>query len=176
MLLLKKLPIIQKAQILDYNHIQPLSAYHKICLSTIIPHGSTDAWIFSTNKYMINYASSCAFFLFQPTYLKFIFLSLYSLFHIKNDIGGAIVYKILYSLGIHLSWVYFPTWALTYLAWIHTPLHYMRVIPLLTKFQIFTLLMTHAFVYLILSKRDINDITLGGSWVPLAIGHIMTNS
>ena len=52
MLLLKKLPIIQKAQILDYNHIQPLSAYHKICLSTIIPHGSTDAWIFSTNKYI----------------------------------------------------------------------------------------------------------------------------
>lgn len=175
MLTLHKLPIIQKAQLLYYGHTKPMSKYHALCLSFIVPHGNTDMWMFPMKKYALNYGSSFAFFMFQPMRIKFIFLFLYSFFHMKNDIAGPMALQLAYSAGIHLSWVWFPEWALSYLAWIHTTLHYKKVLPFLTKTQLLSLLMTHVFVYIVLRKYTTDDLSFGGTWVPLVIGHIMTN-
>ena len=83
MLTPQKLPIVQKAQLLYYGHMKPISKYHALCLSLIVPHGNTDMWMFPVKKYALNYGSSFAFFMFQPMRIKFIFLFLYSFFHLK---------------------------------------------------------------------------------------------
>jgi len=176
MLLSRKLPIIQKSKLLYKGHIKPLSNYHTLCLSFIIPHGSTDMWIFPMKKYAFNYGSSAALFMFQPMRIKFLFLFLYSFFHIKNDIQASLPIQLVYSSAIHLSWACFPEWALTYLAWIHTSLHYYKVVPFLSKLQLCTLFVTHIFTYILLKKYETDDLSLGGSWIPIVIGHIMTNS
>ena len=97
MLVSSNLPIIQKARLLDYGHHQPLSKYHTLCLSFIIPHGSTDMWTFPIQKYALNYGSSCAFFMFQPMRVKYFFLFLYSFYHLKNDIQGPLLVQLAYS-------------------------------------------------------------------------------
>lgn len=176
MLIPRNLPIIQKSNLLYKGHIQPLSNYHALCLSFIIPHGSTDMWTFPIKKYAFNYGSSAAFFMFQPMRIKFLFLFLYSFFHIKNDIQASLPIQLAYSTAIHLSWAWFPEWAITYLAWVHTSLHYYKVIPFLSKLQICTLFATHVFVYFLLKNYRTDDLSLGGSWIPIVIGHIMTNS
>ncbi len=176
MLTSSKLPILQKAHLMRFGHNKPLSTYHAVCLSLIAPHGSTDMWVHPIQKYALNYGSSCALFLFQPIRIKFFFLFLYSIYHLMHDISAIAPVQLAYSAGLHLSWVCFPEWALTYLAWIHTPLHYARVIPLLTKLQLFSLAMTHIFVYFLIRKYETNDLSFGGTWIPLVIGHIMTNA
>ena len=176
MLLSQKLPIIQKSNLLYKGHTKSLSHYHSLCLSFIIPHGSTDAWIFPIKKYALNYASSSVFFMFHPMRIKFFFLFLYSIFHIKNDIEASLPIQLAYSCAIHVSWLWFPQWAISYLAWIHTSLHYYKVIPFLNNLQLCTLFATHIFVYFLLKNYKIDDLSLGGSWIPIVIGHIITNS
>lgn len=176
MLVSSNLPIIQKARLLDYGHHQPLSKYHTLCLSFIIPHGSTDMWAFPIQKYALNYGSSCAFFMFQPMRVKYFFLFLYSFYHLKNDIQGPLLVQLAYSACIHSSWVWFPEWALTYLAFVHTILHYIRVIPRLRTGQVLSLVLTQCFVYMLLRKYETRDLSFGGTWIPLVIGHIMTNA
>jgi len=145
-------------------------------LSLIIPHGSTDMWMYPIQKYALNYGSSFAFFMFQPIRIQFLFLFLYSLYHVKNDIVVKLPLQLLYSLALHTSWICFPSWALTYFAWIHVALHYYRVIPFLSMVQLFSLAMTHVFVYYLLNKFESQDLHFGGTWVPIVIGHIMTNA
>ena len=176
MIVLKKLPIFKKAQLMKYGEIRRINHYHRLCLSFIIPHGYTDIWMFPMKQYTINYGSSLVLFMFQSIRVKFLFLFLYSFFHIKNDIQTSLPIQLAYSGAIHLSWLWFPEWALSYLAWIHTSLHYYKVIPFLSKVQLCTLFTTHVFVYFLLNKYEIDDLSLGGSWIPIVIGHIMTNS
>ena len=175
MIVSHKLPIIKKAFLLKHGHTKSLSVYHCACLSFIIPHGSTDIWMYPIQKYMINYGSSFAFFFFQPMRVKYLFLFLYSILHIKNDICGPLPIQLLYSLGIHLSWIWFPEWALTYLALIHTVLHYTKVVPFLNKIQIISLALTQVFVYMMIKSYETRDLSYGGTWIPIIIGHIMTN-
>lgn len=176
MLQVHKLPILKKAALFKYGHLQTLSTYDKLCLSLIIPHGSTDMWMYPIQKYALNYGSSFAFFMFQPIRIQFLFLFLYSLYHVKNDIVVKLPLQLLYSLALHTSWICFPSWALTYFAWIHVALHYYRVIPFLSMVQLFSLAMTHVFVYYLLNKFESQDLHFGGTWVPIVIGHIMTNT
>ena len=176
MLISNQLPIVKKAQLLNYGHNKAISNYHALCLSFIIPHGSTDSIMFPIKKYLINYGSSCTLFMFQPMRIKFLFLFLYSLFHIKNDIVGPLWVQLIYTSSVHLSWVWFPEWAISYLAWIHVPLHYYKVLPFLNKTQIISLILTQLFTYILIQKYKIDELSMGGSWIPLVIGHIMTNS
>lgn len=176
MLSLSKLPIMKKAVLLKHGHTQPISKYHALCLSYMIPHGSTDMWMFPLKKYAFNYGSSCAFLMFQPMRIKYLLLFLYSLLHMKNDIRGPLGLQLVYSTGLHLSWVWFPEWAITYLALIHTSMHYRRVIPFLNATQIATLFVSQLFVYFLLQKYEADDLSFGGTWIPLVIGHIMTNA
>lgn len=176
MILSHKLPIIKKAFQLKHGYIKPLSPYHYACLSFIIPHGSTDIWMYPVKKCMFNYGSSFAFFMFQPIRVKYFFLFLYSIFHIKNDISAPIVAQLVYSLGLHASWIWFPEWAITYLALIHSVLHYTKVIPLLNKGQIITLACTQLFVCMLIRSYETKDLSFGGTWIPVVIGHIMTNA
>lgn len=175
MLQVRKLPIIKKAVLFKRGHLQPLSTYDKLCLSLIIPHGSTDMWMYPIQKYALNYGSSFAFFMFQPMRIQFLFLFLYSLYHVKNDLVAKLPLQLFYSVALHASWICFPSWALTYLSWIHVSLHYYRVIPFLSLFQVFSLAMTHVFVYYLLNKFNSSDLYYGGVWVPIVIGHIITN-
>jgi hypothetical protein len=176
MLYIKTLPIVKKINLLKFNHIKNVSKYHALCLSVIIPHSSTDMWIHPVKKWSINYGSSITLFMFQPIRIKFIVLLMYSLYHIKNDISAKLPLQILYSCGIHFSWFIFPEWVLSYLAFIHVSLHYFRTFPLLNSTQLFTLLLSHIFVYKLLEKNEISELSYGGSWIPLVIGHIMTNA
>ncbi len=176
MLQVHKLPILKKVVLFKYGHLQTLSTYDKLCLSLIIPHGSTDMWMYPIQKYALNYGSSFAFFMFQPIRIQFLFLFLYSLYHVKNDIVVKLPLQLLYSLALHTSWICFPSWALTYFAWIHVALHYYRVIPFLSMVQLFSLAMAHVFVYYLLNKFESQDLHFGGTWVPIVIGHIMTNT
>ena len=57
MLVLHKLPILQKAVLFKHGHSQPISKYHALCLSFIAPHGSTDIWMHPMKKYFINYSN-----------------------------------------------------------------------------------------------------------------------
>ena len=53
-----KLPILQKAKLLQYSQTQPLSNYDALCLSVIIPHGSTDIWMYPLKNmlcYMVHH-------------------------------------------------------------------------------------------------------------------------
>jgi len=175
MLLSSKLPILQKARLLKVGQIQPLSKYHRLCVSLIAPHGFTDLWMFPFKDWTINYGTAGALIAFQPKSIQFIILYLFSLIHLKNDISVPFPFQLLYSLGVHLSWVCFPEWALSYLAWIHTSSHYIRVIPFLTNIQIFSLVMTHILVYILIQKYEPQDLSFNRVWIPIVIGHIMTN-
>ena len=84
--------------------------------------------------------------------------------------------QLAYSAAVHSSWVFFPEWALTYLAWIHTTLHYKRILPFLNPLQIITLIMTHFFVYFLIQNYETDDLMFNGVWIPIVIGHIMTNA
>lgn len=176
MLVSHKLPILQKAALFKRGHIQPISKYHALCLSFIVPHGSTDIWMHPVKKYFLNYGSSCVFFLFQSLPFKFASLFLYSLYHVKNDIVAPLPIQLAYSAAVHSSWIFFPEWALTYLAWIHTTLHYKRVLPFLNPLQIITLFTSHLFVYFLIQKYETDDLMFNGVWIPIVIGHIMTNA
>ena len=66
MLLSSKLPILQKARLLKVGQIQPLSKYHRLCVSLIAPHGFTDMWMFPIKECVINYGLSGALIAFQP--------------------------------------------------------------------------------------------------------------
>lgn len=176
MLVSHKLPLLQKASLLKRGYIQPISKYHALCLSFIAPHGSTDMCIYPLKKYFLNYGSSCAFFLFQSLSFKFVYLILYSLYHIKNDIVAPLPIQLMYSAAVHSSWIFFPEWALTYLAWIHTTLHYKRILPFLNPLQIITLIMSHFFVYFLIQNYETDDLMFNGVWIPIVIGHIMTNA
>ena len=162
--------------LLKHGRTQPISKYHAVCLSYLIPHGSTDMFMFPLKQYGLNYGSSCAFFMFQPMRLKFLCLFMYSVFHMKNDIRGPIWMQLTYSVGVHLSWIWFPEWAISYLALIHTTLHYRGVLPFLNRAQLFSLGMAHVFIYILLQNYDTTKLTFGGTWIPLVIGHIMTNT
>lgn len=175
MLLSSKLPILQKAHLLKVGQIQPLSKYHRLCVSLIAPHGFTDFWIFPFKDWSINYGTAGVLMAFQAKSIQFITLFLFSLIHLKNDISVSLPFQVLYSLGVHLSWICFPEWALSYLAWIHTSSHYIRVIPFLTNIQIFSLVMTHILVYTLIQKYELKDLSFKGIWIPIVIGHIMTN-
>ena len=96
MLQVHKLPIIKKAVLLKHGHLKTLSNYDKLCLSLIIPHGSTDMWMYPIQKYALNYGSSFAFFMFQPMHIQFLFLFLYSLYHVKNDLVIKIPLQLFY--------------------------------------------------------------------------------
>tara|TARA_B110000495_G_C22927130_1_gene541883 strand:+ start:571 stop:1113 length:543 start_codon:yes stop_codon:yes gene_type:complete len=169
----KTLPILKKYNTLKTNNLQPLSKYHKLCLSVIVPHGSTDILLFNKNTCLINYLSTFCFFNFYNTNIKFTFLLLYSLYHIRNDINGMIGVKMLYSLLVHCSWIYFPESSLTYLAWIHSILHYKKVLPHLTRLNIFSLICLGLCTYFILSINDYSEYTHQEYLIPIVIAHII---
>lgn len=171
-----KLPILQKAKLLQYSQTQPLSKYDALCLSVIIPHGSTDIWMYPLKKYALLYGSSFSFIMFQPIKIKYIMLFLYSLIHIKNDLYiNRLSLQFLYSGLLHLSWLWYPEWSLSYLAWIHTFIHYKKVLPLLSKLQCFSLLITSIFIYFLLVNQYIYEYNCNNIWIPIVIGHILTN-
>ena len=169
----KTLPILKKYNRFQTNNLQPLSKYHKLCLSVIVPHGTTDILVFNKNTCLINYFSTFCCFNFFNTNIKFIFLLFYSLYHIRNDVSGVFGIKMLYSFLVHCSWIYFPESSLTYLAWIHSILHYKKVLPYITRLDIFSLICFSICTYFILSINDFSEYTHQGYWIPIVIGHII---
>ena len=171
------LPILKKFNLLKTSQLKPLSKYHKVCLSVIIPHGLTDSLIYPGEIYVTNYLSSCLFFSGFPINLKFIIFFLYSIYHIRNDFVGGFIKRMLYSVGIHLSWCFFPEWSLTYLAWIHTALHYYKTRMYLSKIEISSFIICGIFLYGIMSDESIykfiKDYIKMGMWIPIIIGHIL---
>ena len=123
---LKILPILQKYNVISCKSLKPLSNYHRLCLSVIIPHASTDVLINPSIVPYSNYLYSIAFFSCYGIHFKFFLFFLYSLYHIRNDIPGIFINKIVYSSIIHSSWIFFPEFSLSYLAWIHVILHYYK--------------------------------------------------
>ncbi|MBI96713.1 hypothetical protein CL656_06180 [bacterium] len=173
---IKTLPIIKKYEIIKRCQLKPLTKYHKLCLSFIIPHGSTDILVFDKIKVIQNYLFSFAIFNLFEVYLKYIFLFLFSVFHIRNDVTtNSQLFKILYSIGIHSSWVIFPEFSLTYLTWIHTIIHYSRVLPLLNKSQICSIIICTLLAFIVVNDTYFQHYIDESLWIPLIIGHILNN-
>ena len=170
-------PILQKAKLLKNNQLQPLSKYHALCLSVIIPHGSTDMFIYPIEKYATSYISTFSLIAFQPIKIKYLMLFLYSFIHIKNDLHINFFHlQTIYSAILHLSWIWYPEWSLTYFAWIHTFIHYKKIIHLLNKVQCFSLFITSLFIFYLLENKNINQYNYNGLWIPIIIGHILVNA
>ncbi len=170
----KMLPILQKYKTLSKKTLKPLSTYHKICLSVIIPHASTDMLLPSIHIPYVNYLFSSLFFTSYGIRLKYVLFFMYSIYHIRNDVPGKLITKLAYSLLIHTSWAYFPEFSLSYLAWIHVMIHYYKMFPILTSAGRASMLCLTLFVYFIIHKIDINEVAQKGYWIPFVIGHILT--
>lgn len=168
-----KLPILKKAQLLQYGNIKKLKPYHHICLSLIIPHGSTDIWTHEYKKVAINYGSSflCLSLLSKP--IQYILLFFYSVLHVRNDCPLSLPYPYIYSILLHTSWLWFPEWAFTYFAWIHTILHYIKVKPFLSPKKYLSLLSFSFGIYFLIKRQNIENHE--SLWIPIVIGHILTN-
>lgn len=173
---IRPLPIFNKYNIIKLKEIKPLSLYDKVCLSLVIPHGLTDLMIYPREICMFNYLYTCFFYSIYSTNLRYIFLCLFSLLHIKNDIPGNFWIKASYSMGLHLSWVFFPKIALSYLAWFHTLFHYLKLAKVLTTTNKIILLASTVITFYIINTKNINDINNNGLWIPLVIGHVINNS
>ncbi len=171
---MKMLPIFQKYKTLSEKTLKPLSTYHKICLSVIVPHASTDVLVNSNHIPYVNYLFSSLFFTSYGIRLKYFLFFMYSVYHIRNDIQGKFITKIMYSLLVHSSWVYFPEFSLSYLAWIHVFIHYNKIFPMISITSKISMLCLTFFVYLIIHKIDINEVSQKGYWIPFVIGHILT--
>ena len=173
---IRPLPIINKYNIIKLKQIKPFTLYDEVCLSLVIPHGLTDLMIYPREIYIFNYLYTLFFYSIYSTNLRYIFLCLFSLIHIKNDIAGNIWIKALYSIGIHLSWIYFPEIALSYLAWFHTMFHYLKLIKVLTISNKIVLLTSTLVTFYIINTKNINDINSNGLCIPLVIGHVINSS
>lgn len=79
-------------------------------------------------------------------------------------------------MGVHLSWVFFPNIALSYLAWFHTLIHYLKLAKVLTNTNKIILLASTVVTFYIINTKNINDINNNGLWIPLVIGHVINNS
>lgn len=169
----KTLPILNKYNILQASKLKPLSKYHRLCLSVIIPHGTTDILLINKNTCFTNYLSTFFFLNFYNTHLKYFFLMLYSLYHIRNDISGPIGIKLIYTLIVHSTWIYFPESSLSYLAWIHSILHYKHVIPHITRLDVFSIICLGICNYFMLHRDDYSEYTHQGFWIPIVIAHII---
>ncbi len=168
----RKLPIFKNYNILKNGNFKKLKKYDKLCLSFIIPHGSTDIYIYPINEVLKKYLITFACMNYCSYHLKHIFLMLFSIYHIRNDIFA---YKIQYSIFIHTIFLFFPSFSLTYLAWIHTIIHYFKIIPQLNKIQIISLIFSSIFTYYILNKDIIDIYSKNGLWSSIVIGHILNN-
>lgn len=176
MIINKSLPILRQYHLFQTNKLGALTKYHRLCYSVIIPHATTDVISINHNICLINYLSTLFCFNFYNRNIKFIFLFLYSLFHIRNDIHGLISIKILYSILIHGTWIFFPESSLSYLAWVHSFLHYKKVLPYLTKFDVVSLITLGIITYFMLDSKDYSEYTNQGYWIPFMIGHIINIS
>lgn len=169
-------PILVRCSVLRNNNIKPLSTYHKVCLSYVIPHGITDLFVYPREISLFNYYYTFIFYSFYPKFIKYLLLTIFSVYHVRNDIYGGIFLKYLYTIGIHSSWVFFPEWSLTYLSWIHTTLHYMRVMKLLNNYQKLFILFLTISTFHFLGRVNINDVNKEVLWIPLVIGHVINSS
>lgn len=170
------LPILHKYHLFQTNKLERLTKYHRLCYSVIIPHATTDLIMINNNICLINYLSTLFCFNFYNRHIKFIFLFLYSIFHIRNDIHGLMSIKFLYSMFIHGTWICFPEFSLSYLAWVHSLLHYKKVLPYLSKFDVVSLMTLGIITYFALDSKDYSEYTNQGYWIPFMIGHIINIS
>ena len=161
---------------LKHKNLKPLSTYNKACLSYVIPHGITDLFVYPGEISLFNYSYTFLFYNMYPNFIKYLFLMLFSVYHLRNDINGGIILKSLYTIGIHTSWIFFPEWSLSYLSWIHTTLHYFRLIKILKNHQKILILLLTSFMYLLLDNVNINDLNKEKLWIPLVIAHIINNN
>jgi len=173
---MKSLPIFNKYSILKTKQIKPLTTYHKVCLAYVIPHGMTDLFLYSGEIPYINYIYNYLFYSIYPTNLKYLLLCLFSLYHIRKDVCGSLLIQIMYSIGIHLSWTVYPEWSITYLAWIHTTLHYLKLSRILNTSSKLFLLFSSIITYIVLHNKNINDCNKEGLWIPLVIAHVINIS
>ena len=169
-------PIVKKYIALQNNNLEPLCKYHKICYSFIIPRVTTDINIINQKSCITNYLSSYIFYNFHNTNLKFIFLMLYSFYHIKNDIKSSLGIKLFYSFIVHTSWIFLPEISLSYLAWINTFLYYKKILPYLKRLDILFMVLLALYIYNLLGKHEYSHYIKQGFWIPLVIAHIINIS
>ena len=160
---------------LKNKNLEPLTTYQKVCLSYVIPHGITDIFLYPREISLFNYSYTFLFYNMYPTLIKYLFLMLFSVYHVRNDINGGIILKSFYTIGIHTSWIVLPEWSLSYLSWIHTTLHYFRLIKILNNYQKILILLLTSFTYLLLDTVNINHLNKEELWIPLVIAHIINN-
>jgi hypothetical protein len=168
---LYKLPVIRNTNIKvvnllnkQFNHKPNLIT--KMSLSHITTHALTDIYYENFNeifrKYLISYAVVSKL---SPAY-RFYILLLSSIFHIRNDIG------LLNSVLLHVLWIVKPITSITYLSFIHVPMHYIKAINnnIPIEYVIFLNLLSFLLNFFPLNKiKDISNLW----WVWLVLGHVL---
>ena len=168
-----KLPMAQKAAALRVAAAsKPLSAYQAACLSCIVPHGFTDVWLHAPQRCAICYGAS-ALVVPQPWRVKICLLLMFSVVHLRHDIPARASVQLAYATALHFSWLWFPAWALPYLAVVHTALHYYRMLPFLTAGRVACILAAQGLVYLLL--RRVGTVMTVDAAIPVVIGHVLAS-
>ena len=68
------IPMLHKYKVISTNTLKPLSTYHKVCLSVIIPHATTDVLINTNPISYVNYLFSFLTLILNLVDYYFLFL------------------------------------------------------------------------------------------------------
>ena len=136
-------------------------------LLIIAPHGVTDIFDFHWFEIMFFYSLGQLITLISPVSLRFIWLYLFSIAHIKNDFRH---YPWISSILLHLPWLLNKNIAIGYLTFIHTPLHYWRSLqngymcPKIVSILMFTCICSLIPEFKLLDYHQY--------WIGVILGHI----
>jgi hypothetical protein len=145
----------------------------RLALAIIVPHGLTDVLHHRLAVVIATHAIATAA---RGKRERLLLLATTSLVHIANDFAGPPSVRVVLSLLMHRVWLTYPVLCLVYLACVHTPLHYKRVMPT----HLFTglLLLCTGAAWVLCHDADKSMALLCGDywWIAPAAAHIVLDT
>jgi hypothetical protein len=136
-------------------------------LLILAPHGVTDIFDFEWSMIIFFYGLGQLITMVSPLFLQFVWLYLFSIVHIKNDFRH---YPWSSSILLHLPWLFNKNIAITYLTFIHTPLHYRR--SFLNGYMFSKLVTIIIFTYICSLCPRFELLDYHQYWIGVILGHI----
>ena len=136
----------------------------------LAPHGITDVFDFHWSQILFFYSLGQFITLISPSFLRFTWLYLFSILHIRNDFR---YYPWTSSILLHLPWLINKKIAIGYLTFIHTPLHYRRTIG--DGYMYSKIISIILFTYLCSFIPDFELLDYHQYWIGVILGHIFVH-
>lgn len=145
----------------------------RLAVAIIVPHGLTDVLHHHPAVVMATHAIAIAACRPQE---RLLLLAATSLVHIADDFAGPLFARVALSLLMHKVWLAHPAICLAYLACIHTPMHYNRIMP--TRPFAGLLLLCTGAVWVLAHGADPRMTRLCGEywWTAPAAAHIVLDT